>query len=69
MNAKDYTQNAQSEFPLTQCKMSMFLENKSGKQDEVQTNTAEQTSKKMSYLYSLKMIEPGFMNIYHSQKE
>lgn len=70
MNAKEYTTNAQSEFPLTQLKMSLFLESKKEKaEDQIQKNSDEIDQMKQNFLYSLKKLEKGYVNIYRPNKE
>ena len=70
MNAKEYQKNAESQFSLTKLKMSLFLESKKDNvEDNVQHNTEDEETNKMTYLYSLKKYEPGRINIYRSEKE
>ena len=65
MNAKEYTQNPESQFALTQLKMSMFLESKKDLNNEV----VDEDTNKLAYFYSLNKYEPNLVNIYKFNKE
>jgi len=67
MNSKEYTDNLESNKPTTQIKMSMFLESKRDQADQYAGE--DEITSKMAYLYSLKKIEPGNINIYKASKE
>lgn len=67
MNSKEYTDNLESNKPTTQLKMSMFLESKRDQADQYAGE--DELANKMAYLYSLKKIEPGNINIYKGVKE
>ena len=58
MNAKEYTQNAESQFPLTQLNLSLFLESKKEKsENQLQHNTQDVENMKMTYMYSLQKYD------------
>ena len=67
MNAKEYTNNAESQFPLTQIKMSLFLESKRDKSEDDKVESEEVI--KMSYLYSLQKQDKPLINIYRPKNE
>jgi hypothetical protein len=70
MNAKSYTSNAQSSFPLTQLKLSLFLEtHKIKAEDQIQQISQDQELLKMNFLYSFMKTERSFVNIYRPQHE
>lgn len=51
--------------------MSVFLESKKDKKEEElkQANNEDIEQQKLVYLYSMKKFEPGYINIYNTQKE
>ena len=67
MNAKEYTKNPESQFSLTQLKMSLFLESKKERPEDVGNDAEEEA--KMAFLCSLKKYEAPTLNIYRPDKE
>ena len=50
--------------------MSLFLESKKEKaEDQIQKNSDEIDQMKQNFLYSLKKLERGYVNIYRPSKE
>lgn len=61
MNAKEYTDNTESQKATTQISLSLFLE---AKKEQLDQYAEDEEKNKLAYLYSLRRPEPSVVNIY-----
>lgn len=64
MISKEFTESNQSMFPMTQLKMSLFLESQKDKLEQIEQDPSRQV-----FLYSMKKYQPNYVNIYQYKRE